>query len=222
MSSASLRSNCSVIDRSAGRAGRRHLVQPRHLAELALERRGDRRGHHLRAGAGIERQHADRRIVDLGQRRQRQEPIGDHADHHDRDHQQRGRDGTLDEDARRVHVAAGVTGWSARADRRRRCRDARRWRPAARPACAAVPAGRRPQRRAAAVRRRGRDRPADRPPARTAGRRPADLGAVAQAVDAVDHHLVADLEALGHGDLLAVGDAGPTTRIATVSSAFTR
>src|SRR5690349_930884 len=36
----------------------------------------------------------------------------------------------------------------------------------------------------------------------------ADLGAVAQAVDAIHHHLVADLEALGDGDLLAVGRTG--------------
>src|SRR6185312_13722849 len=51
--------------------------------------------------------------------------------------------------------------------------------------------------------RRGRDRPA-------AGllARAADLGAVAQPVDAVDHHLVADRETLGDGDLLAVGRAG--------------
>ena len=60
-------------DRRARRALRHHLRQARHLAELALQRRGDRRGHHLRARAGIEGLHLDGRIVDLGQRRQRQE-----------------------------------------------------------------------------------------------------------------------------------------------------
>ncbi len=90
-------------DRGAGRAGRRHLVEARHLAELALERRGDRGGHHLRAGAGIEGLHLDRRVVDLGQRRERQEAVGDDADQQDRHHQQRGRDRPQDEEARRVH-----------------------------------------------------------------------------------------------------------------------
>src|SRR5204863_321659 len=47
-------------------------------------------------------------------------------------------------------------------------------------------------------------------PAGIAGRaaRAADLGAVAQPVGAVDHHLVADRQPLDHGDLLAVGGAG--------------
>src|SRR5260221_7871868 len=38
--------------------------------------------------------------------------------------------------------------------------------------------------------------------------RAADLGAVAQAVGAVDHHVVADRQAFDHGDLLAVSGAG--------------
>ncbi len=60
-------------DRGAGGTRRGHLIEARHLPELPLERRGDRRGHHLRAGAGIEGLHLDGRIIDLGQRRQRQE-----------------------------------------------------------------------------------------------------------------------------------------------------
>ena len=76
-------------DRGAGRARRRHLVQARHLAELPLQRRGDRRRHHFRAGAGIKGLHLDRRIIDLRQRRQRQERVGDDAGQHDRRHQQR-------------------------------------------------------------------------------------------------------------------------------------
>ena len=64
--------NCSDDDRAAAGAGRGHLVEARHLPELPFQRRRHRRGHHVRAGAGIEGQHLDRRIVDLRQRRDRQ------------------------------------------------------------------------------------------------------------------------------------------------------
>src|SRR5581483_2134688 len=87
----------------AARAGRRHLVQARHLAELPLERRGDRRGDDVGARAGIERDDLDRRVVDLGQRRRRQHPVGDDPREQHRDHQQRGRDRPQDEQTRRVH-----------------------------------------------------------------------------------------------------------------------
>ena len=90
-------------DRAAEGAGRGHLVQARHLAELALERRGDRRRHHVRARARIERQHLDGRVVDLRQRRDRQLAVGDDAGQQDRRHQQRGRDRPQDERARRIH-----------------------------------------------------------------------------------------------------------------------
>ena len=76
-------------DRDAAGAGRGHLAQALHLAELPLERRGHRGGHHVRAGAGIEREHLDGRVVDLRQRRDRQLRVGDDADQQDRDHQQR-------------------------------------------------------------------------------------------------------------------------------------
>ena len=65
--------------RGAAGARRRHLVQPRHLAELALERRRDRRGHHVGTRARIERHDLDRRIVDLRQRRERQHAVRDDA-----------------------------------------------------------------------------------------------------------------------------------------------
>jgi hypothetical protein len=84
-------------DRGAGRARRLHLVEAGHLAELALERRGDRRGHHVRARTRIERLYLDGRVVDLGQRRERQELEGDDTDHQDRRHQQRGRHRPQDE-----------------------------------------------------------------------------------------------------------------------------
>ena len=93
-------------DRGAGRALRHHLTQARHLAELPLERRRHRRGHHLRARAGIEGLDLDRRIVDLGQGRERQEAEGDDADEQDRDHQETGRDRPIDEDAGRIHRPA--------------------------------------------------------------------------------------------------------------------
>ena len=85
--------------RCAAGARRRHLVQSRHLPELALERRGDRRRHHVGARARIERHHLDRRIVDFGQRGQRQHAIRDDAREQDRDHQQRRRDRAQDEQA---------------------------------------------------------------------------------------------------------------------------
>jgi hypothetical protein len=47
------------LQRDDGRAlgaGGEHLVQPGHLAELPLERRGDGRGDDVRARAGVERQ----------------------------------------------------------------------------------------------------------------------------------------------------------------------
>src|SRR6185437_13535088 len=63
--------------RGATRAGRGHLVEAGHLPELHLERCRHGRGHDLRARARIEGLDLDGRIVDLGQRRQRQEAVGD-------------------------------------------------------------------------------------------------------------------------------------------------
>jgi hypothetical protein len=64
-------------DRGAGRARRRHLIEPGHLPELHFQRCGHRRSHHVRAGAGVKGLHLDRRIIDFGQRRQRQEAVGE-------------------------------------------------------------------------------------------------------------------------------------------------
>ena len=52
--------------RGAGRADRRHPVQIGHLAELALQRRGDGGGHDLGAGARIRGLDLDGGVVDLG------------------------------------------------------------------------------------------------------------------------------------------------------------
>ena len=92
--------------RGPGRARRGHLVEPRHLAELHLERRGHRRGHHIGTGARVEGLHLDRRIIDLGQCRQRQKTIGEDADQHDRRHQQRRRHRAQYEDAGGAHEGA--------------------------------------------------------------------------------------------------------------------
>ena len=213
-------------DRRAGRALRHHLAQARHLAELPLERRRHRRGHHLRARAGIEGLDLDRRIIDLGQGRERQEAEGHDADEHDRDHQETGRDRTIDENAGRVHRPApkrpSLIAPRLRRLRRRRAaaggalvgrsRGAGRGRAVARrrtgrgdaPMMLAAPlAGRPPLAR----------RPAPPPPAAPAPRVAGavddlDRRAVAQTVDAVDHHLVAGLEARGDHRVLAVARSG--------------
>ena len=95
--------NCSVMTELPNGAGGGHLLQAGHLSELPLERRGDRRGHHVRAGAGIEREHLDGRIVDLRQRGDRQLPVRDEAGQQNADHQQRGRDRPQDERPRGAH-----------------------------------------------------------------------------------------------------------------------
>ena len=61
------------------------------FAELALQRGRDCRRHHIRAGAGIEGEHLDGRVVDLGQRRNGQLRISDDANQQDCSHQQRSR-----------------------------------------------------------------------------------------------------------------------------------
>ena len=220
---------------------------------MPLERRRHRRGHHLRARARIEGLDLDRRIVDLGQGRERQEAKGDDADEQDRDHQETGRDRTIDEDAGRVHrpapkrrslIAPRLASsprpspgcWRRRAGRRRAlrrcagrrpalCGLARRRRLAGRSGC--VGRGRALARRPPgrgdaddAGRRRGRSgvrsAAALLEPVAGRGLRPGarrtvddlDLRAVAQTVDAVDHHLVARLEARGDHRALAVARSG--------------
>ena len=65
--------------RDAAAARRGHLPQARDLAELPLERCGDRGRRDLRARARIERDDLDRRVVDLRQRRDRQLRVRDQA-----------------------------------------------------------------------------------------------------------------------------------------------
>ena len=96
--------------RRAARARGRHLVQAGHLAELALEGRRQRGRNHVRAGAGVERGDLDGRVVDLRQRGQRHQPVGQQPGQQDRQHQQRRGDRALDEEAGRVHGATGQFG----------------------------------------------------------------------------------------------------------------
>ena len=76
-------------DRHAAGAGRSHLAQPLHLAELAFQRRRYGGRHHIRAGAGIEGEHLDRRVIDLRQRGNRQLRESDDAHQQNCGHQQR-------------------------------------------------------------------------------------------------------------------------------------
>ncbi len=84
-------------------ARRRHLGETRNLAELEFERRRDRRRHGLRIGTRQLRRDLKRRIVDVRQRCDRQQRIGDQAADQKADHQERGRDRPLDEGCGYVH-----------------------------------------------------------------------------------------------------------------------
>ena len=84
--------------RRALRALRRHLVDVGDLAEVALERRGDRGRHRVRAGAGHVGLDRDDRKIDLRQRRDRQLPIAEQSRENDADRQQRRRHRPADED----------------------------------------------------------------------------------------------------------------------------
>ena len=167
------------------------------MAELPLQRRGDRGGHHLRAGAGIEGLHLDGRIIDRGQGGQRQEAESRESGQHDRHHQQRRGDRTPDEGLRDVHAA----GASA----------AHYCPPLPAPVLGCAPSWLRRWRRwpcAGSATRTGRGG------ASRGGLRffllrdvrdHAHLRAFAQAVGAVDHHHVAGRQSGRHCDIVAVG-----------------
>ncbi len=86
-------------DRAAAGADGGHLLEAGHLAELALEGRGDGRGHDVRSGAGIEGEDLDDGVVHLGQGGDRQLQEPDAARNHDGRHQQRCGDGAQNERA---------------------------------------------------------------------------------------------------------------------------
>src|SRR5262249_33166506 len=83
-----------------------HLLETGQLTELTLERRGDGRRHHVGAGAGVEREDLDGRVVHLGEGGDRELKVRDASDEEDGGGEQRGRDGTEDEDPRGIHRGA--------------------------------------------------------------------------------------------------------------------
>ena len=90
-------------DRAPEGARGGHLVQPGNLAELALERCGDRRGHYIRAATGIKRLYLNRGVVNLRQGGNRQLAIGHPADQYNAHHEQRSGNRPQNKRPRRTH-----------------------------------------------------------------------------------------------------------------------
>ena len=63
-----VKSELECDDRAAIRTNRGHLIQARHLPELAFQRRGDCRSRDIRTGSRIKRHDLNRRVVHLWQR----------------------------------------------------------------------------------------------------------------------------------------------------------
>ena len=95
-------------DRNSAGAGRSHLAQALHLAELAFQGRSDGGRYDIRAGAGIEGDHLDRRVVNLRQGRNGQLEISDQPSQENCGHQQRGSNRPQNEWPRWTHGAASV------------------------------------------------------------------------------------------------------------------
>ena len=94
----------------AERARRGQLGQAGDLAQLLFQRRRNRGCHGLRIGAGQLGADLNGRIVDIGQRRDRHQPVGDKTAQQQAHHQQRCRDRPLDEGRGYVH---GIACWTA-------------------------------------------------------------------------------------------------------------
>ena len=89
------------LDRDRGgaeRGGRSHLRHAGDLRELSLQGLRNRGGHRLRRGAGKLGADGDGREVDLRQRRDREQRIGDEADQQHRQHEEGRRDRPADEE----------------------------------------------------------------------------------------------------------------------------
>ena len=78
-------------------AGGTHAGQSGDLAEIMFQRRGDRRFHDIRRGAGIRGNHLDRGKVHVRQSSDRQQPIAEQPQHNQRNGQQRRGDRPQDE-----------------------------------------------------------------------------------------------------------------------------
>ena len=78
-------------DRASVGARRGHQGEARHLAELPLQRRRDRRGHHIGTAPGVERPDLDGRVIDLRQRGYGQLLVSGEAGQKNGNHEQRRR-----------------------------------------------------------------------------------------------------------------------------------
>ena len=87
---ADLQAELQDDDRAAAGTVGGHLLQPRHLPELALQGGGHRGGHDVGAGARKEGEHLDGGVIHLGQGRDRQLVVGHGAGQQNGHHQQRG------------------------------------------------------------------------------------------------------------------------------------
>ena len=106
----------------AERARRGDLGDAGNFAKPPLQRRGDRRRHDARVGAGPAGRDTDGRELDGRHARHRQEAVGHRADQEQADRQQRGADRAKDERDGEVHRAphsAAVRGASRLAPDRR-------------------------------------------------------------------------------------------------------
>ena len=99
----------------AQKIGGSHLADARDASELPFQRRRDGRSHGLGTRSRKYRRHRDRRKVDFGQGRRRQQVEGQRPRYCDRDHQQRGRDRSSDEGRGEIQ-GAGRPSAAARTD----------------------------------------------------------------------------------------------------------
>jgi hypothetical protein len=97
-----LKSNWMVIA-GALRGTRRHRGNTRDGRELALDRTGHGCRHRVGAGAGQRRGNSDGREINLGQRRDRQQPESENAERDDGRRNQRRHHGSADTKLRQVH-----------------------------------------------------------------------------------------------------------------------
>ena len=85
-----------------------HLHQPRHGAELPLQRGRDHRSHDVRRRAGIQGLHLNGGVVDLRQGRYGQIAVAQQPRKQQGRHEQRSGHRAENENARKIHAGSGV------------------------------------------------------------------------------------------------------------------